>query len=736
MNTGPDPDTAAMPLPWVRLHRALLPDYNRKAAVFWWSMVALGALAVGFSLHRVASQLTPWHGLQVAAGVAVAMLAGLFPLRIPGSKNSFAAGEIFIFSLLLLHGPAAATLAAAGEALVGSWRTSRRWSSRIASPAMAAVSMLAASSLLEAGVAPFGGRHAVDTVALLLATTAFSLVYFVLNTLLVTLVPRLKRNEKVLPSDLFGNFGWIGVAYSGSASVAVLVMLTVRHAGPAILLAVAPIVALLLSTMHLFFRQQEADAAMRRSELQALEREQEQGRRHMEQLELIAFTDSLTGLPNRRRFLQLLQGAVQRVKQQPENEFALLFLDFDRFKLINDSLGHAAGDEFLQQVGRRLQQHVRPLDAVARLGGDEFAILVEGPACSDYAVRLAGRLLDVLALPVALQGTEVSASASIGITVSTIGYDEPSEVLRDADIAMYRAKATGKARYELFDVALRAKVSQRLTIEGELRLALAVGQQLSVEYQPLFSLSSGDLTGFEALLRWQHPKLGTVSPATFVPIAEECGLIVKLTDFVLHEACQQMARLQAVMPGGAPLTMHVNISGVDITHKAFVQRVTRAIAAAQLRPPQLTLELTENILMSSLESALPTLTELTALGFRFSVDDFGTGCSSLAHLSRLPVDSLKIDRSFVSNLDDPADAGVIRAIIFLAHTLGKRVVAEGIETAEQLKRLCAMGCEHGQGFHLSKALPGPTMVSALRAARFSPQTRLPFGETGLSTLRH
>jgi EAL domain-containing protein (putative c-di-GMP-specific phosphodiesterase class I) len=272
-------------------------------------------------------------------------------------------------------------------------------------------------------------------------------------------------------------------------------------------------------------------------------------------------------------------------------------------------------------------------------------------------------------------------------------------------------------------------------LEGELRAALAAGQ-LEVEYQPLFSLSSGDMTGFEALLRWQHPRLGRVSPATFVPIAEECGLIVALTDFVLHEACQELARLQAATPGGVPLTMHVNISGMDITQRGFVSRVTRAIAAARLKPPQLTLELTENILMSSLESARPTLAELTALGFRFSVDDFGTGCSSLAHLSRLPVDSLKIDRSFVNNLDDPADAGVIRAIIFLAHTLGKRVVAEGIETAEQLERLCAMGCESGQGFHLSRSLSGPTMASVLRAARSGPQTRLPFGETNLSALRH
>ncbi|MEW6706883.1 MAG: EAL domain-containing protein [Pseudomonadota bacterium] len=737
MNADADPPRSGPQAVPLRLHRALLPDYNRKAATFWWTMVVLGTGVLAVAGQRVATQLTALQLAQVAIGVVMASLAGMFPLRIPGSKNSFAAGEIFIFTLLLLHGPAAATLASAGEALVGSWRTSKRWSSRIASPAMAAVAMFCAGALLEGALTGLGGRAQAGTVAVLLATTAFALVYFVLNTLLVTLVPRLKRNEKLLPSDLFGNFGWIGVAYSGSASVAVLVYLTVQHAGPGVLLAAAPIIALLLSTMHLFFRQQEAGEAMRRSQLDAMEREQEQARRHMQELQQIAFHDSLTSLPNRRRLLQLLEAALQRAKQYPDDAFALLFLDFDRFKLINDSLGHSAGDEFLVQVGRRLQEHVRPTDVVARLGGDEFAILVQGQGCADYAVRLAERLVDMLTVPVRLSGTEVSATASIGITSSCIGYQEASEVLRDADIAMYRAKAAGKARYALFDVGLRSSISVRMTLEAELRAVLAEAQNdrcggkrgigsspspgLSVEYQPLFSLATGQLIGFEALARWLHPRMGPVGPGTFVPIAEESGLIVELTDFVLHQACQQLKRIQAVMPGAERLTMHVNISSSDITHKGFVPRVTRAIAAAQLRPSQLTLELTENILMSSLEGALPTLGELTALGFRFSVDDFGTGASSLSHLSRLPVDSLKIDRSFVHKLDDPANAGVVKAIVFLAHTLGKTVVAEGIETAEQLKRLCAMGCEAGQGFHLSRALPGPSVEAALRASRLEAQ---------------
>jgi diguanylate cyclase (GGDEF)-like protein len=696
--------------PWARLHAALMPDYNRKATLYWWTVVVLGSIAIAWSAHAV-SGLSAALILQVGIGVAVAMLAGVFPVRIPGSKNSFAAGEIFIFSLLLLHGPAAATLASAGEAMVGAMRTSKRWTSRIASPAMAGLSMWCAGSLLDVtlgGVRSLGWSGAA---ALLTTVTAFALVYFVINTLLVALVPKLKRNEWLKVSELFGNFGWIGIAYSGSASVATLLFLTFQQTGVGVLVAAVPIIALLLSTMHLFFRQQEADEAIRQGRLEAVEREQEQAQRHVEQLQHIAFHDSLTGLPNRRQFHDLLGRALSRAADDPERQFGVLFLDFDRFKLINDSLGHSVGDEFLVQISHRIQQHVRPGDVVARLGGDEFAILVEGLGCVDYSVALAERLQLVLRQPVRVGGTEINASASIGITSSAVGYREPGEVLRDADIAMYRAKAAGKARHAMFDVGLRTEISQRLMLEGELRSALAAGQ-LTVEYQPLFNLSTGNLKGFEALARWHHPQLGTISPATFIPIAEESGLIIGLTDFVMQRACAQLKRCQGAAGHEAGLTMHVNVSSNDIAHKGFLARVTRALAEAQLRPQDLTLELTENILMARLEDALPMLTELRALGVRLSVDDFGTGCSSLSHLATLPFDSLKIDRSFVQALGRGSNAPIVDAIVFLAHALGKSVIAEGIETVSQFQQLCAIGCEAGQGFHMAPSMT-PDRVDAL-----------------------
>jgi EAL domain-containing protein (putative c-di-GMP-specific phosphodiesterase class I) len=292
-----------------------------------------------------------------------------------------------------------------------------------------------------------------------------------------------------------------------------------------------------------------------------------------------------------------------------------------------------------------------------------------------------------------------------------VSYADPGEVLRDADIAMYRAKAAGKARHAIFDVGLRTEISQRLLLEGELRAALANGE-LAVEYQPLFNLADGALTGFEALARWNHPQLGVIAPATFIPIAEESGLIVGLTDFVLKSACQQLRRCHEISSDAESLTMHINISANDIAHQGLVPRVTRALAESQLRPQHVTLELTENILMARLEDALPTLAELHAIGVRLSVDDFGTGCSSLSRLSRLPLDSLKIDRSFVRELSLGSNVAIVRAIVSMAHALGKSVVAEGIETRDQFKQLCELGCEAGQGYHMAPSLT-PKRVEAL-----------------------
>jgi diguanylate cyclase (GGDEF)-like protein len=418
----------------------------------------------------------------------------------------------------------------------------------------------------------------------------------------------------------------------------------------------------------------------------------------------IAFHDALTGLPNRRRFHEHLVQALEQVGGEPKRHFGLIFLDFDRFKLINDSLGHAVGDDFLIAVSRRIQRQLRPTDIVARLGGDEFAILAEDLDCERYALTLAERLIESLRQPFQIGGTEISTSASIGITFSGLGYATPQDMLRDADTAMYKAKASGKARYALFDTDLHTEVSHRLRLEGDLRRALRAGQ-LSVAYQPLFELASGRITGFEALARWNHDELGAISPATFIAIAEEAGLITQITDFVLRSACRQLKEWQLSDASFANLNMHVNVSGNDVAHSGFVARVTAALVQARLEPQHLTLELTENILMERLEAAMPTLTELRRLGIDLSVDDFGTGYSSLRHLSKLPVNSLKIDRAFVAEMAlGSDDAAVVQSILLLGKSLGKSIIAEGIETPGQVEQLLNMGCSMGQGYHLSRPL--------------------------------
>ncbi len=709
---------------WQRLHRGLMPDYNRKATIYWWVMLLLGAAVVVHALATVLA-LPADALLQVAAIGAVALLAGLFPVRIARSKNSFTAGEVFIFLLLFLHGPAAAALVAAGEALIGSWRTSKRWTSRLVSPAMGCIAMFSAGSLLEAGIGASQTLGFYSAGLLLLLVMLCAVFDFVLNTALITAVPFLKRNQWPTARELFGRFGWVGITFVGSASIACLLFLAFQQSGRGVLIVGAPIIAMMLATLHYFFRQQEADEAVRKSALEAAEREAELVARHVRELEAseaklqhIAFHDGLTGLPNRRLFEEHLKTLFDRSRGDSQHQFSVMFLDFDRFKLINDSLGHAVGDEFLVAVAQRIANHMRQHDIVARLGGDEFAILAEHVNGEQCAVALAERLLEALRQPFHIDGHDIVTSASIGITFSGNHYATPAEMLRDADIAMYKAKAGGKARYALFDAALHTEVADRLRIEGDLRRALDESS-LSVAYQPLFELATGRVTGFEALARWNHPLLGVISPAKFIPVAEDAGLVRPLTDFVLRSACRQLRQWQSRDARFADLTMHVNVSGADIAHTGLVSRVNSAIVESRLQAQHLTLELTENILVARLEAALPMLNELRRLGVGLAIDDFGTGCSSLRHLSTLPVCSLKIDRGFVADMKPgSSEAAVVRSVVLLGNTLGKSIIAEGIETPEQLALLQAMGCRSGQGFLLSRPLTCElvdTMLDALVA---------------------
>ena len=429
-------------------------------------------------------------------------------------------------------------------------------------------------------------------------------------------------------------------------------------------------------------------------------------RRAEGELHHIAYHDNLTDLANRNCFQERLRVAVERSRVERRYRFAVMYLDLDRFKMVNDSLGHPAGDQLLKEVARRLSLCVRQRDLVARLGGDEFAMLLEQPNTDADVMALGDRVLKALELPAMINGTELRPMASIGITFSDLGYREPDELLRDADLAMYKAKADGKARIALFDASLHEQLGHKLQLEADLRRAIGEGQ-LSLAYQPLYDLNPHRLNGFEALMRWTHPTRGVVSPDVFIALAEECGVIEALTQWALDEAIRQHAVWTREMAHCAGLVMHVNVSGRDLSRPNFVPHIRAALHSHGLMPQQLVLEVTESTLMEHRDLALRALAELTAQGVKVGIDDFGTGYSSLAYLSTLPFDCLKIDRSFVIGMDQsPKNVEIVRTVISLGRTLNKQVVAEGIETRQQLERLRQLGATIGQGYLLSRPLDG------------------------------
>ncbi len=815
--------------PWAaRLHQALMPDYNRAATAYWWSMVALGLVAALFALLQVLQQPLEVR-LQVAIGCVVAAMAGFYPVRVPGSKNSFAAGEVFIFLLLLMHGPAAAALAATGEAFVGSVRSSKRWTSRLVSPALAAVAMSVIGWALQVSLDALLARGWLNEVLLLVTAMALAAGYFLLNTALITVIPHLKRREAMRLSSLMGSFGWVGIAYAASSLVAGLLYLAFKSVGIGVLVAGVPIIVMLLSMLHIYFRKRELDDAANQVRIEAAEREAQSAARHVQQLQQseqrfhsafhnaaigmallsteghllqanpalcallgrthdelvgrrfaelvhaddaaalpwhqggdaartaaslelravhaaghevwlsihtgvfaegganapclilqaqdisarrsaetqlnhIAFHDSLTGLANRARFRENLGQAIARTHADPSRLFAVMYLDFDRFKLINDTMGHSVGDQFLIAATQRIVQHVRPGDVVGRLGGDEFAILIEPVESEPVILAMAERLQAALCQPYRVGGTEVNSSASIGITLSTVGYHTADEVLRDADIAMYRAKSSGRARHAVFDSALRTGLSEQVQLESDLRAALE-SDQITLAYQPIYDLFDGRIVAFEALARWHHPQRGAIEPHEFVPVAEECGLTAVLTERVLTSACAQLKAWHQLGDMHRQLRMQVNLSGIDLNQGELAMQVATTLLTSGLEASQLTLEITENKLMTGLSTALDTLTRLRDIGVGISVDDFGTGYSSLSSLSTLPISSLKVDPSFVHQMAKSSkDSEIVKAVIGLGSALGKTVIAEGIETPAQLSQLRALGCRYGQGRLLAPPL--------------------------------
>ena len=444
--------------------------------------------------------------------------------------------------------------------------------------------------------------------------------------------------------------------------------------------------------------------------------------------------DGLTGLPNRTLFFERLRTALTRTGDEGSQDFAVLFIDLDRFKIINDSLGHGAGDQLITLVAARLLAQVRSSDRslggidggasgdmLARIGGDEFTVLLAGVSDEKQALAAADRLLGVLTAPFMLGGELVHTGASVGVTIASFGYVAAEDMLRDADLAMYRAKSLGKGRAEIYSPALHSLAKLRLHLENDLRRALE-RQEFVLHYQPIVSLVDSRVLGFEALVRWQHPERGLMAPGDFIPIAEETGFIVPLGRWILWEACSALAGLARRFPGSLAPNMSVNLSPGQFAQCDIVDQV-RAILSETGAPPELLkLEITESGTIGDADRAVRILSELKSLGLKLSIDDFGTGYSSLSYLHRLPLDIVKIDRSFVSGLTLNAESRkIVSTILRLAEGLNMTVIAEGIETATQVDELLQLGCELGQGYLFSRPVGLPDaeamLVASLRASR-------------------
>lgn len=449
-------------------------------------------------------------------------------------------------------------------------------------------------------------------------------------------------------------------------------------------------------------------------ERKILQEEMEKRIRAEERLIYEALHDPLTNLPNRRRFIDRLEHAIKWNKRHPEDLIAILYFDFDCFKIVNDSLGHNVGDQLLIEMARRLKDSVRAMDTVARMGGDEFAILLEALKSNEEVIPIIKRLQNNFAAPFQVDGNTIAMTASIGVVVNLSRYERIDDIMRDADIAMYNAKVSGRNNYKVFDIAMWQEAEVALKLESDLRHAIQ-NQEFRIYYQPIFSLQTQYLIGFEALIRWQHPERGLLHPADFIKTAEESGLIIPIGQWVLYEACRQMKEWQTQFEMESLLIISVNLSSRQFSQPDLIPQIEQTLIETGLPAGALLLELTEMTLIEDMEAAILKIEHLHKLGVGIAIDDFGTGYSSLGYLRHLPVNNLKIDRSFISTLGTSKSAvPIIRAIVAMANSLNMKVIAEGIETPDQMNNLTQLECDYGQGFFFNRPVDSNAILSLIK----------------------
>ena len=688
-----------------------------------WLVVAAGAASCVYAGLNLPAGRIDFYFLLLT--IITAIIGSRVAIRIPQINVNITVDDTFVFIALLMYGLQPAVLLGALAGICSGLRISKRVRTVAFGGGALAIAVLASGSALRFVCSPVTQLFHRETSIAIIGLCVMGVVQYLVHTGLGATASALKANVS-LWQMWTRNFLWISISYFAGAAGAGFIVSSVGTGRFWAFLVSIPVIIIVYFSYDRYMREVKASARQAEEAERAraeIERERaEQAERHVrelnnyiteqERISLVleetkdhfrhaAFHDSLTGLPNRAMFTELLKAEIEYSKRSKEHLFAVLFLDLDRFKNINDSLGHTHGDLLLVAFAERLERTLRPVDTLARFGGDEFAVLLTGIVDTTDAVRVAERIHAELSVPFNLDRNSAFATASIGIALSSSGYDRPEDILRDADIAMYRAKENGKARYEMFDQGMHARAVSRLQLESDLRQAVE-NNEFTIHYQPIVALKTGRLAGFEALVRWNHPRLGIVSPADFVPVAEETGLIVPIGQWVLEEACKKVREWQVNSPGHRALSLSVNLSARQVAQPDLLERIKGALSESTLQPHHLKLEITESVVMGNAEAAAQMFKQLRSLGVQLSIDDFGTGYSSLSYLHRFPLNYLKIDRSFVMRMTTDNDNAIVKTIATLAQNLGMEVIAEGIETEEQYQRLKELGCEYGQGFLFSR----------------------------------
>ena len=690
-----------------------------------WLVVCVGAAAFAYSIYRLPVERIDLRYLLLA--VMTVVTSSRLSVQIPRFDTSVTVSDTFLFLTILLYGGEPAIMLAATEGVCSGLRASK---SKKPVTVLFSAAVMTCSTFITIWVLRFAYGsiielpHQVAPVTLA-AVVTMALTQYAGNTGMVAAGLAFKTRQPVWQTWT-KHYLWSSVTYFGGAAAAGLVLMLDHTVGFYALMVVAPVIFILYFTYSKYLEDIKATAAQaeraERERAEAEHRRAEQAERHVlelnryisqleqtgrelqesrEHFRHAAFHDSLTGLPNRALFAEHVGRAVGRARRHGDYLFAVLFLDLDRFKHINDSLGHTYGDKLLAATARRLESCLRQGDTVARFGGDEFAVLLDGIRGAGDAVRVAEKIQEELSAAFNFGRNEAFTTASIGIALSATGYENPDDILRDADTAMYRAKDGGKARYALFDTTMHSRAVARLRLENDLRRAIE-REEFRVAYQPIIDLETGRLVGFEALARWKHPERGIISPAEFIPLAEETGLIVQVGLQVLEESCRQMREWQLASPSDAGLTVSVNLSAKQLAQPDLVEQIKQVLHRTGLDPRRLKLEITESVVMENADKATHLLNRLRELGVRLSIDDFGTGYSSLSYLHQLPVDTLKIDRSFVARMGEKDEnLEIVRTIITLAGNVGMSVIAEGVETERQKAQLKRLGCQFAQGYLFS-----------------------------------